>query len=126
VPHVEPVGAAGLPAFLLRQPDFFFGDGGELVERGELASVGRNGEGGGHWSTLIINRRGLSAFQSVGKISNGIIKGSRFPVERVGINCGQCLDGEEPYPAMRHLSSAASKSCRPTPCLCQGFFTPST
>ena len=41
VPHVEPVGAAGLRALLLRQPDFFFGDGGELVERGELAGVGR-------------------------------------------------------------------------------------
>ena len=43
VPHVEPVGAAGLLALLLRQPDFFFGDGGELVERGELAGA-RNRE----------------------------------------------------------------------------------
>jgi hypothetical protein len=48
VPHVEPVGAAGLRALLLRQPDFFFGDGGELVERGELAgSAGRNGKATG-------------------------------------------------------------------------------
>jgi hypothetical protein len=39
VPHVEPVGAAGLCAFLLRQPDFFFGDGGELVELAELAGT---------------------------------------------------------------------------------------
>ena len=48
VPHVEPVGAAGLRALLLRQPDFFFGDGGELVEWRELmASAGRDGQGGG-------------------------------------------------------------------------------
>ena len=46
VPHVEPVGAAGLRALLLRQPDFFFGDGGELVERGDLVASGdRNGNG---------------------------------------------------------------------------------
>jgi hypothetical protein len=46
VPHVEPIGAAGLLALLLRQPDFFLGDGGELVERGELAAGGWNGQGG--------------------------------------------------------------------------------
>jgi hypothetical protein len=46
VPHVELIGTAGLSAFLLRQPDFFFGDGGELVERGELAAGGGNGQGG--------------------------------------------------------------------------------
>jgi hypothetical protein len=33
VPHVEPVGAASARALLLLQPDFFFGDRGELVER---------------------------------------------------------------------------------------------
>ena len=44
--HVEPIGAARLSALLLRQPDFFFGDGGELVERGELAAGGWNGQGG--------------------------------------------------------------------------------
>jgi hypothetical protein len=39
VPHVEPIGAARLAALLLRQPDFFFGNGGELVERGELVAA---------------------------------------------------------------------------------------
>jgi hypothetical protein len=42
VPHVELIGAAGLRAFLLRQPDFLFRDGGELVERCELAAAGRH------------------------------------------------------------------------------------
>jgi hypothetical protein len=51
---VEPVGAAGLLALLLRQPDFFFGDGCELIERRELAAViGADGQGGhdgaGRW-----------------------------------------------------------------------------
>ena len=44
--HVEPVGTAGLWTLLLRQPHFFFGDGGELVERGELAAGGCDGQGG--------------------------------------------------------------------------------
>jgi hypothetical protein len=39
VSHVEPVGPAGLWTLVLRQPDFFFGDGGELVEAGELAGA---------------------------------------------------------------------------------------
>jgi hypothetical protein len=55
VPHVEPVGAAGLRTFLLRQPDFFFGDGGELVEPRELdGSAGRDGQGGGHPSLIFL------------------------------------------------------------------------
>jgi hypothetical protein len=41
---VELIGAAGLSALLLRQPDFFFGDGGELVERGELAAFDGDGQ----------------------------------------------------------------------------------
>ena len=54
VPHVEPVGAAGLRALLLRQPDFFFGDGGELVERGELAGArNRNGNDCRHQSPFL-------------------------------------------------------------------------
>ena len=44
--HVELIGAAGLGALLLRQPDFFFGDGCQLVERGERATAdGGEGEG---------------------------------------------------------------------------------
>jgi len=43
VPHVEPIGAAGLSALLLRQPDFFFEDGGQRLEGGELVgTVSRN------------------------------------------------------------------------------------
>ncbi len=38
--HVEPVGAPGARALLLLQPDFFFGDFGELVEEREPALVG--------------------------------------------------------------------------------------
>ena len=49
VPHVEPICAAGLLALLLRQPDFFFGDGGEQVEPAELAGTCcRNGKGCRH------------------------------------------------------------------------------
>lgn len=45
--HVEPVGAAGLRTLLLRQPDFFFGDGSERFEWGELPRrLGREGTGG--------------------------------------------------------------------------------
>jgi hypothetical protein len=41
--------------FVLLQPDFFFGDGGELVEPAELAgSAGRNGKGGGHRSFVFL------------------------------------------------------------------------
>ena len=49
VPHVEPVGAAGLRALLLRQPDFFFGDGGELVEPAELPGGMDRDRGSGDW-----------------------------------------------------------------------------
>jgi hypothetical protein len=43
--HVELVGAAGLRALLLRQPDVFFGDNGEGGERRELiAPTGWNGK----------------------------------------------------------------------------------
>jgi hypothetical protein len=38
--HVEPVGAARAGALLLLQPDFFFGDLGELLERRHLAAAG--------------------------------------------------------------------------------------
>jgi hypothetical protein len=49
VVHVEPVGAVGLRALLLRQPDLFFGDGRERIERGEFAGApDRNRSGGTH------------------------------------------------------------------------------
>ena len=38
--HVEPVGAAGARTLLLRQPDLFFGDLGELVEGRDAAIAG--------------------------------------------------------------------------------------
>jgi hypothetical protein len=45
VPHVEPVGPAGLLALLLRQSDFFFGNDRELVERPERAApIHQNGK----------------------------------------------------------------------------------
>jgi hypothetical protein len=43
VPHAEPIGAARLRALLLRQPNFFFGDGGKLVETAEMASSACSG-----------------------------------------------------------------------------------
>ena len=48
-------GTPGLLALLLRQPEFFFGDGRELVERSDLSAVGRDGEGG-HRTFLRKNR----------------------------------------------------------------------
>ena len=46
VPHVELVGAAGAFAFLLGEPDFFFGDVGERGEgRNDLARSFRTGGG---------------------------------------------------------------------------------
>jgi hypothetical protein len=46
--HVEPIGATGAGALLRLQPDFFFGDVGELVEGRHLAAAGveRRRQGG--------------------------------------------------------------------------------